>query len=80
MSKQMRLVPIGRFDENGEFITTDNELIARMQKKFKWEEITRMMEIEADRVYYCKKCGEACPDRAALMRHMKSHKREETNE
>lgn len=63
MSREIAVKPLFRFDEKGEYETTDKRLIEKLKKKFRYEEII------------CKKCGEEFENKGQYLAHMKTHKR-----
>ena len=65
-----------RFDSNGEFVTDDEKLIARLLPRFEHDgTITTVEEksVEADKVEinlrHCKKCDFTCETQGQLLKH-----------
>ena len=74
-STEYKLVPILRFNENGEYETDDPKLIEKLKRKVK----TEQPKIE-NKIYNCKHCEYTTEDRVKLMQHYKTHKLEVKNE
>lgn len=73
-----------RFDSNGEFITEDEKLIAKLVKRFKHDETITTIEekpVEAEEVEirtentlrHCKKCDFVCATQGELLRHYREN-------
>jgi uncharacterized Zn-finger protein len=63
-STEVVMNPLFRFDENGEYETTDERLIQKLKKKFKYDE----------NKFTCKKCGETFDNKGLLLAHYRNHK------
>jgi hypothetical protein len=66
-SKEVKNIPLFRFDENGEYETTDDRLIQKLKKKFKFEE---------EKTYKCKKCDYETSNKGELMAHYRTNHKE----
>ena len=64
-STEYEFKPIFRFDEKGEYETTDDRLIQKLKKKFKHDE---------EKKFTCKKCGETFDNKGLLLAHYRNHK------
>lgn len=64
-STEVTMKPLFRFDENGEYETTDERLIQKLKKKFKYEE---------EKTYKCKKCEYETTNKGELLAHYRKHK------
>ena len=73
-----------RFDDKGEFITTDEKLIAKLKRKFKYDEsennvektsnIAEETEIKSEiTLRHCKKCDFTCETQGQLLRHYREN-------
>lgn len=66
-----------RFDNNGEFITEDAELIKKLERKFRHdeasvnEEMVEYLEVTPteSKLRHCRKCDFACETQGELLRH-----------
>ena len=68
-STKYEFKPIFRFDEKGEYSTSDDKLIQKLKKKFKYEE---------EKKFTCKKCGEEFKNRGLMLAHYRAnHPKEE---
>jgi rubrerythrin len=67
LSTEFEMKPIFRFNENGEYETSDEKLIQKLKKKFKHEETKK---------YTCKQCGDEFENKGLYLAHMKGHKKE----
>ncbi len=71
--KNKRPKLIFRFDENGEFVTEDVELIEKLKRKFRYDEIeieNKEIEIKSENsLRHCKKCEFTCETQGQLLRH-----------
>ena len=63
-STEYEFKPIFRFDEKGEYSTTDDRLIQKLKKKFKYEE---------EKKFTCKKCGEEFENRGLMLAHYRAN-------
>ena len=63
-STEYEFKPIFRFDEKVEYSTTDDRLIQKLKKKFKFEE---------EKTYKCKKCGEEFENRGLMLAHYRAN-------
>lgn len=74
---QLKRVYVFRFDENGEYITDDEKLIARLIKRFKHDETetaktttTETTETTDEiKLRHCKKCDFTCETQGELLKH-----------
>jgi hypothetical protein len=64
MKDEPEFVPIFRFDKNGEYTTSDDKLIQKLKKKFRYEE---------EKVFKCKKCGEEFENRGLMLAHYRAN-------
>ena len=73
--KNKRPKLIFRFDERGEFVTEDVELIEKLKRKFRYDEI----EIKSENsLRHCKKCDFTCETQGQLLKHYReSHTKED---
>lgn len=60
-SNEVKHIPLFRFDENGEYSTSDDKLIQKLKKKFRYEE-----EVKTK---HCKKCDFTCENQGELLAH-----------
>ena len=67
-SKEVKKIPLFRFDKNGEYTTSDGKLIQKLKKKFKYEE---------EKTYKCKKCEYETTNKGELLAHYRTHKKED---
>jgi len=67
-SKEVKNIPLFRFDENGEYSTSDDRLIQKLKKKFKYEE---------EKIYECKECDYKTPNKGKLLAHYRANHKEE---
>jgi len=63
-SKEVKKIPLFRFDENGEYSTSDDRLIQKLKRKFKHEE---------EKKFTCKKCGEEFENRGLMLAHYRAN-------
>jgi hypothetical protein len=77
LSGAMILKPLFRFDENGEYETSDEKLITKLKCKFRCEETKEIMPFEPEsKVYKCKKCDFKTDNNGLLKAHYrKEHKK-----
>jgi hypothetical protein len=69
-SKEVKKIPLFRFDKNGEYTTSDDKLIQKLKKKFKYEEEVKLK--------HCKKCNFTCNNQGELLAHYREiHPKEE---
>lgn len=67
-STEYEFKPIFRFDEKGEYSTSDDRLIQKLKKKFKYEE---------EKTYKCKKCDYKTSNKGELLAHYRANHKEE---
>lgn len=65
--------PLFRFDENGEFETEDKELIKKLKKRFKYDEVNKAPKVDK-KTYKCKKCDFETDNKGVLLAHYRTHK------
>ena len=80
--KNKRPKLIFRFDERGEFVTEDVELIEKLKRKFRYDEIeieNKEIEIKSENsLRHCKKCDFTCETQGQLLKHYReSHTKED---
>lgn len=72
-----RPVYVGRFDENGEFETTDETIIEKMKPHFEVKEETQtkpdepITEITNETLIKCKKCEAEFENKGLLLAHIR---------
>lgn len=64
-STEYEFKPIFKFDEKGEYSTSDDRLIQKLKRKFKYEE---------EKTYKCKKCEYETTNKGELLAHYRKHK------
>ena len=71
--KNKRPKLIFRFDEHGEYVTEDVELIEKLKRKFRYDEIeieNKEIEIKSENsLRHCKKCDFTCDTQGQLLKH-----------
>lgn len=67
-STEYEFKPVFRFDEKGEYSTSDDRLIQKLKRKFKYEE---------EKKFTCKKCGEEFNNRGLLLAHYRANHQKE---
>lgn len=83
-------VLICQFDSNGEFVTTDEKLIAKLIKRFKHDEAVTTIDeklVETEEVKntseaklrHCKKCDYTCETQGQLLAHYRENHSKEGN-
>ena len=80
--KNKRPKLIFRFDEHGEYVTEDVELIEKLKRKFRYDEIeieNKEIEIKSENsLRHCKKCDFTCETQGQLLKHYReSHTKED---
>jgi hypothetical protein len=68
MKEEPEFVPLFRFDKNGEYSTSDDRLIQKLKRKFKYEE---------EKIYECKECDYKTPNKGKLLAHYRANHKEE---
>jgi hypothetical protein len=63
-STEYEFKPVFRFDEKGEYSTSDDRLIQKLKRKFKYEE---------EKKFTCKKCGEEFENRGLMLAHYRAN-------
>lgn len=73
MSTEFEFKPLFRFDGNGEYVTDDEKLIAKLKNRFECtpvdEEENNADTSEKIKTYPCKKCGESFDNWGLFMSH-----------
>lgn len=70
---------ICQFDENGEFETDDEKLIAQLINKFEHELTTPETDVET-KLRHCKKCDFTCETQGQLLKHYREAHSKEVND
>jgi hypothetical protein len=66
-----------RFNENGEFETTDQGLIEKLKRHFKYDnEQIKPAGAEPAKMMKCKKCNFETDNKGLLMAHYREHKKD----
>jgi hypothetical protein len=64
-----------RFDENGEFETSEPGLIERLKRHYKYDEPDVPEKNEESKVYKCKFCSYQTENKGLLLAHYREHKK-----
>lgn len=86
MSTERGLTPLFRFDANGEYVTDNERLIAKLKTRFDSvavgeesvpaETVEPVADPEPKLLMKCNKCGFETDNKGLLMAHYRAHKKE----